>query len=47
VQAIFTTQARVDEGRFKKKQADTLQKLLDILAGEEEKLKVVEGRVLN
>lgn len=47
VQAIFTTQARVDEGRFKKKQADNMQKLLEILAGEEKKLLLADGQRLN
>ena len=45
VQAILTTQARVDEGRFKKKQVDKLGELLDLIRGEE--AKVVAGRVLN
>ncbi len=45
VQTILTTQARVDEGRFKKKQADKLGELLDLIRGEEAKL--VTGRVLN
>ncbi len=45
VQTILTTQARVDEGRFKKKQADKLGELLDLIRGEEAKL--VPVRVLN
>lgn len=45
VQTILTTQARVDEGRFKKKQVDKLGELLDLIRGEEAKL--VTGRVLN
>jgi len=45
VQTILTTQARVDEGRFKKKQADKLGELLDLIRGEEAKL--IPGRVLN
>lgn len=45
VQTILTTQARVDEGRFKKKQVDKLGELLDLIRGEEAKL--IPGRVLN
>lgn len=45
VQTILTTQARVDEGRFKKKQVDKLGELLDLIKGEEARL--VPGRVLN
>ncbi len=45
VQAILTTQARVDEGRFKKKQADKLGELLELIRGEE--ARQIEGRVLN
>jgi hypothetical protein len=45
VQTILTTQARVDEGRFKKKQADKLGELLDLIKGEEARL--VTARVLN
>ncbi len=45
VQTILTTQARVDEGRFKKKQVDKLGELLDLIRGEEARL--VTGRVLN
>lgn len=45
VQTILTTQARVDEGRFKKKQVDKLGELLDLIRGEE--AKIVTGRVLN
>ena len=45
VQAILTTQVRVDEGRFKKKQVDTLGKLIEMIKSEEAKL--VPGRVLN
>ncbi len=45
VQTILTTQARVDEGRFKKKQVDKLGELLDLIRGEEARL--IPGRVLN
>lgn len=45
VQTILTTQARVDEGRFKKKQVDKLGELLDLIRGEEAKL--IPGRLLN
>lgn len=45
VQAILTTQVRVDEGRFKKKQVDTLGKLIEMIKSEE--AKEVKGRVLN
>ena len=45
VQTILTTQARVDEGRFKKKQVDKLGELLELIRGEEAKL--IPGRVLN
>ena len=45
VQTILTTQVRVDEGRFKKKQVDKLGELLDLIRGEEAKL--IPGRVLN
>lgn len=43
--AVLTTQVRVDEGRFKKKQVDKLGELLDLIRGEEAKL--IPGRVLN
>lgn len=46
VQAILTTQVRVDEGRFKKKQVDTLGKLIDLIKSEEAK-QVTGMRVLN
>lgn len=42
---VLTTQARVDENRFKKKQIDKLGELLELIRGEEAKL--VTGRVLN
>jgi len=45
VQTILTTQARVDEGRFKKKQIDKLGEILDAIRSEEARL--VPGRVLN
>ncbi len=45
LQTILTTQARVDENRFKKKSADKLGELLDLIRGEEARL--VTGRVLN
>ena len=45
VQAVLTTQARVDEGRFKKKQADRMGELLQLIASEE--AKQITGRVLN
>lgn len=35
--AVLTTQVRVDEGRFKKKQVDTLGKLIDLIKSEEAK----------
>jgi hypothetical protein len=40
-QSIFTTQLRADEGRFRKKQADNLEKLLKILNAEEVKMRVL------
>jgi len=45
VATVLTTQVRVDEGRFKKKQVDKLGELLDLIRGEEAKL--IPGRVLN
>lgn len=45
VQTILTTQARVDENRFKKKSVDKLGELLDLIRGEE--AKQITGRVLN
>jgi hypothetical protein len=45
LQTILTTQARVDEGRFKKRQVDKLGELLDLIRGEEAKL--IPARVLN
>lgn len=45
VQTILTTQARVDEGRFKKKQVDKIGELIDLIRSEE--AKVIPGRVLN
>lgn len=42
---VLTTQVRVDEGRFKKKQVDKLGELLDLIKGEE--AKQVVARVLN
>ena len=38
VQTIFTAQLRADEGRFRKRQADTLEKLLERMAFEERKM---------
>jgi hypothetical protein len=38
VQTIFTAQLRADEGRFRKRQADTLEKLLERMAIEERKM---------
>lgn len=45
VQTILTTQARVDEGRFKKKQVDKIGELIDLIRSEEARL--VPARVLN
>lgn len=45
VQTILTTQARVDEGRFKKKQVDKIGELIELIRGEE--ARVVSGRLLN
>lgn len=45
VSAVLTTQARVDEGRFKKKQADKLGELLDLIKSEE--ARIIPARVLN
>lgn len=45
VATILTTQVRVDEGRFKKKQADKLGELLDLIRSEEARM--VVPRVLN
>lgn len=45
LQTILTTQARVDEGRFRKKQVDKLGELLELIKGEE--AKIVTARVLN
>lgn len=45
VQTILTTQARVDEGRFKKKQVDKIGELIDLIRSEE--ARTVTGRVLN
>lgn len=42
IQAVFTTQVRVDEGRFKRRQVDTLEKLLERLSEEEKKLPVID-----
>ncbi len=38
VQAIFTTQLRADEGRFRKRQVDTLARLLERMDVEERKM---------
>ena len=41
VQTIFTAQLRADEGRFRKRQADTLERLLERMAVEESRMRTI------
>lgn len=38
VQTIFTAQLRADEGRFRKRQVDSLAKLIEVIDREEGKM---------
>ena len=41
LQTVLNTQTRVDEGRFRKREVDTLGKLLDMMAEQERQMKTL------